>query len=81
MSTRIRLDNKSVLHTSQNLANKLLNHKTYINPFTARVLDGVLYSDSNFLVSVDEILWCDIQMKALCLYFQIVFQNFTKWNL
>ena len=48
MSTRVRLGNKSVLHTSQTLANKLLNHKTYINPFTARVLDGVLSSDSNF---------------------------------
>ena len=49
MSTRARLGDKSVLHT-QNLAIKLLNYKTYINPFTSRVLDGVLYSHSNFLV-------------------------------
>ena len=41
------------------LPSNLISLLISVNPFTATILDGVFWGDSNFLVCGREILWCD----------------------
>ena len=59
-----------------------INFLEHFNPFTARMLDGVLYGDSNFWVcGRNSTMWPFKWKLSSCTYTVLfVFPNFTKWK-